>query len=149
MKRLIPLLLVTALGTGGCGLLLDLLRPTRTSVILRNNGAFPVDARLFISSIQEIPELLLIADTSRALDYTVQPDGQVLFSRDCDDLQAIILFDADLRIIGQVGPATSTGVLRDGDEFGCGDTIVFTFDHSELLVDFDVTVTVESFSVVP
>ena len=34
-------------------------------------------------------------------------------------------------------------VLRDGDDFSCGDTIVFTFDHSGILVDFDVTVSID------
>ena len=36
-----------------------------------------------------------------------------------------------------------TDVLRDGDEFGCGDTITFTFDHSDALFDFFITVEIE------
>ena len=37
----------------------------------------------------------------------------------------------------------SIDVLRDGDDFRCGDTFVFTFDHSLVLVDFDVSVSVQ------
>jgi len=55
-----------------------------------------------------------------------------VFSKDCDNLQAIIISDADLEVVGE----EDTGTLRDGDDFGCGDTIIFTFD----LIDFDITV---------
>ncbi|MCH7884473.1 MAG: hypothetical protein IIC01_04415, partial [Planctomycetes bacterium] len=51
--------------------------------------------------------------------------------------------DADLLILGDIGPEANSDVLRDGDDFSCGDTIVFTFDHSGILVDFDVIVSVD------
>jgi hypothetical protein len=47
-------------------------------------------------------------------------------------------------VVGEIGPETDTGVLRDGDDFGCGDRITFTFDHSAVIVDFDVTVDVSN-----
>jgi hypothetical protein len=37
-------------------------------------------------------------------------------------------------------PDTQSEVLRRGEDFECGGTIVFTFTHSAALVDFDVSV---------
>jgi hypothetical protein len=46
-------------------------------------------------------------------------------------------------VAGESGPRASSQVLRDGTDFGCGDTIVFTCDHSAAIVDFDISVAVE------
>ena len=73
----------------------------------------------------------------------VGDDDTRSFTQSCDDLQAIMIEDADLQIIGGIGPEANTDVLRDGDDFGCGDTIVFTFDHSDLIFDFEIEVDVE------
>lgn len=136
------------LGTGcdQLGTIIGLLPSAQTKVELVNNGSFPVDAKLYISDEQDIPESLLTSDVGTMLEFTIGEGMTTTFSRDCDELQAIIISDADLLIIGEVGPETSTGVLRDGDDFSCGDTIVFTFDHSEVIVDFDVTHSVRAAS---
>ena len=42
-----------------------------------------------------------------------------------------------------MGPEANTDVLRDGDEFRCGSTIVFTFSHSAAVFDFGITTRVE------
>jgi len=72
----------------------------------------------------------------------VAAGGVYPLSRNCDDLQAVVIEDADLRIIGGIGPETDSDVLRDGDEFGCGDTVTFTFTSSDLGTNFEVTPTV-------
>lgn len=127
----------------GCGALIGLLSPDTTRVRLLNNGAFDVDIVLYIDDDQEIPGDLL-TEVGTRLEYTVPPGETRTFSRDCDALQAIVIDDADLAVVGQVGPNAETEVLRDGDDFGCGDTIEFTFDHSAVLVDFDISVAVQS-----
>lgn len=126
----------------GCPFLIDLLRPRTTTVRLVNEGAFPVEVELYYDDDQEIPEALL-RETGTRREFTLDPGQVASFSDDCDDLQAVMIDDADLRIVGGIGPETDTGVLRDGDEFGCGDVITFTFDHSEIIVDFDVTFSVD------
>jgi hypothetical protein len=136
-------LLVLSVSLAGCAAFFDIVQPNRTVVRLVNNGAFPVRVELFISDEQDIPEDLLTADSDDREVFTVGPGGVESFSMDCDGLQAIIIDEADLQLVGQVGPETGTDVLRDGDDFGCGDTINFIFDHSELIVDFDVEVVVE------
>jgi len=126
----------------GCGAIIDFFQPSTTSVTLINNSDFPVDVTLFIDDEQNIPEDAL-TEVGEQIDRTLQPGEVASFSRDCDELQAIIVEDADLRVVVGVSPETSTDVLRDGDDFGCGDRIIFTFDHSALLVDFNVTVDVQ------
>ena len=77
-----------------------------------------------------------------ALDFIVDPGETFTFALACDDVQAIILEDADLRVVAGVSPETDSNLPRDGDEFRCGDTIIFTFDHGLLLVDFGVTISI-------
>jgi hypothetical protein len=125
----------------GCDALFDLIRPRIVTAQFVNNGDFTVDLTLYYSDIQDIPELLL-TETGEKAEISIPAGATRVFSRDCDDVQAIIIDDADLRVIGGVGPETSTDVLRDGDDFSCGSRITFTFDHSEAIVDFDVTVSV-------
>ena len=121
---------------------LGFLTPTRTvTVNLINHSDFAVDVDLFISDEQDIPEDLLVS-LGEKIEFTI-PAGQTRsFSRECDELQALIVSDADLMVIGQVGPSTDTNVLRDGTQFNCDDTIDLTFDHTPLLVDFAITVNV-------
>lgn len=132
--------IITGIGLAtlsGCGFIEDIFGPRLVQVQLVNDGDFDVDATIFISDEQDILEDLLIS-LGTELNFTIPAGETVSFERDCGDLQAIIIDDADLEVIGQVGPETRSDLLRDGSDFSCGDTIVFTFTHSALLVDFDV-----------
>lgn len=126
----------------GCGTLVDLLQPSTTGVRLVNNGEFAVDVTLYISENQETIEAVL-TETGTKLEYTVPAGDSVTFSRDCNELQAIVIENAELLLINEIGPETDSDVLRDGDDFNCGDTIVFTFTHSIAIVDFDVSTSVQ------
>ena len=140
----ITLTSVLLLSAGGCDALLGVLPPRVTSVRLVNNSDFSVSVVIFISDEQDIPEdLLTQEDIGTRLDFTLLPGESTSFSRDCDDLQAIIIDDADLLVIGQIGPEARTDVFRDGSDFGCGDTISFTFDHSAFLTDFHISTSVQ------
>jgi hypothetical protein len=119
----------------------DALGNDEVAVILQNASEdYDVQVELYYDDYQEVPESAL-TNLGRRRDYTLGPGESVTFTEECDDLQAIIIDDADLEIIGDIGPETSTRVLRDGTDFNCNDTLTFTFDHSELIVDFDVTFT--------
>ncbi len=137
------MLLVTMISVGstlaGCGF--ALIGPSRTTVELVNNGAFQVDVDLFYSDTQEILEIL-IKELGDELNISLAPGATETFSRNCDDLQAIIVDDADLRIIGGAGVDTMSDILRDGDDFRCGDTITFTFTHGVIPTDFNVRTSV-------
>jgi hypothetical protein len=118
------------------------LEPDTMNVVLTNNSDFPVEVDIRISSEQDVPQSVLDS-AGELIEFTV-PAGQVRsFSRDCEDLQAIRITEADLMVIGQVGPSTSSSTLRDGTQFNCGDTIQFTFDHTGVLLDFAITTTVQ------
>ena len=61
------------------------------------------------------------------------------FTRDCDDLQAIMIEDADLQVLGGlITPDADTDVLRDGSDFGCGDTLTFTFSHPDIALSLNI-----------
>ncbi len=126
----------------GCDSLVGLLRPSETMIVLANDSDFDVEIVLFYDDDQNILELLL-TEIGEEMRLTIGAGEQITFKRDCDDLQAIIIDDADLLLIGQLGPEVKTDVLRDGNEFGCGDTITFTFDHSDAIFDFSITVDFE------
>ena len=128
-------------GIAGCNAVDRLLSPNTVTVSLVNHGDYPVDVRLYISGDQNVVEDLL-TQFGNEVDYRVDAGGTVDFTRDCDNLQAIIIKNAALDVVGDIGPQKSTEVLRDGDDFGCGDQITFTFDHSDLILDFDIAVAV-------
>jgi hypothetical protein len=60
------------------------------------------------------------------------------FSENCEDLQAIFIKDASLRIIGGIGPGDSTSVFREPGDFGCGDTLLFIFTQNVIATDLDI-----------
>ena len=143
-RTLVPALMAgLTCGMTGCGFVLDQVTPNTTTVRLVNDGDFDVHVELFIDDDQEIPRDLL-TEVGTNLEFTLSPGEATSFSRDCDDLQAIVIDSADLDIVGDVGPSADTDVLRDGSDFGCGDTIRFAFDHSDVVVDFDISVAVDA-----
>ena len=140
---IIGTLLALAVGCDTLTPLIGTLQPNLVTVELVNNSDFAVEGTLFYDDDQDtIEEILVETGTERA--FTIAAGGRSSFSVRCDDLQAVIIDNASLQIVGDVGPEANTDVLRDGDDFGCGDTIVFTFDHSDEILDFDVTVTTRS-----
>lgn len=138
-KHLILILLLPALGS--CDAFVGFFQPTTTTVRLVNNADFDVQTTLYYSSEQLVPEDVLIT-AGTELSYTLSPGETASFSRDCDDLQAVIVDDADLQVIGGGGPEARSDVQRDGTNYNCGDIITFTFDHSAVVIDFDVAVSV-------
>jgi len=141
---IIGTLLVLVAGCDALPALLGTLQPNLVTVELVNNSSdFAVEGTLFYDNDQYTIEGILV-ETGTERTFTLAAGRRSSFSVHCDDLQAIIIHNASLQIVGDVGPEANTNVLRDGDDFGCGDTIVFTFDHSDVLVDFDVNVTTQS-----
>jgi hypothetical protein len=127
----------------GCPAIIDVLNPRQNTVRLVNNGTFPVIVEVRFNGDPHALEAVL-RETGRSRTFTLPANGGVAsFSQPCDDLQSVMVADADLQVIGQIGPETSSEVFREGDEFDCRDTIVFTFTNSALIVDFRVITTVE------
>lgn len=125
---------VLAMLSSGCGLL----SPSSVTVNLVNNGDFAVEVQIFVHSDQNVLETL-IDDVGEELNFSVPAGSTVTFARDCDDLQAIIIEDADLQILGGlITPDANTEVLRDGSDFGCGDTLTFTFTHPDLALSLNI-----------
>ena len=125
---------VLAMFSSGCGLL----SPSSVTVNLVNNGDFAVEVQVFVHSDQNVLEAL-IDDVGEELNFSVPAGSTVSFTRDCDDLQAIIINDADLQILGGLfTPDADTDVLRDGSDFGCGDTLTFTFTHPDLAISLSI-----------
>ncbi len=140
------ILVGSLLSLSGCGViqaLLDALQEAETTTVeLRNQGDFPVEVLLYFDDDQETVDGV-IQETGTERTFTIADGATESFSEPCEELQAVIIDDADLQIVGDVGPEDRTGLLRDGDDFGCGDTIVFTLTHSDVVTDFEITVSVE------
>jgi hypothetical protein len=116
---------------GGC------LSPNNTTVNLVNLADFPVDVTLFYDDNQNTPEAILV-DVGRERQFRVQPGATSSFFDNCNSLQAIVIQKAELSIVGSIGPSTSSRVYRDGTDFGCGNTITFTFTQSVLATDLNI-----------
>jgi len=125
LAGLVPLLM------GGCPLL-----PRSTVVEFANDAVAPVRVTLVYHDQQEIPEDV-IDELGREVEIDVDPGEVRVISRSCDDLQAVLV-RAELRLLGDIGPEESAGVYRDGDDFGCGDTLRFTFTDDDLGTDLQI-----------
>jgi hypothetical protein len=139
----ITLSLLVGIFLVGCDSLsgiLDLFLPTTTSVRLVNNTGFTVEGTLYYSDQQDMPEAILTNDLlATELDFTLLAGAnRVILTESCEDLQAIIIDDAEMLLFPGISPDADTGVLRDGDEFNCGNEIVFTFT---LTPDFEIIAT--------
>jgi hypothetical protein len=112
----------------------------QTTVRLVNNTDHTVEVRLFYDDDQELPEDLIELDGIE-VNRTLLSGEVEAFSRDCGSLQAIFIEHAELRILGDIGPEEDTGVFREPDDFGCGDTLTFTFTQNVLGSDLDIDFT--------
>ena len=112
--------------------------PNTTSVRLVNHTAFPIQVTVYYDSHQNIIEQLL-ESVGTKYEATVAPGASEFFSRDCDELQAITIQEAKMVIVGDVGPSTDSLVYRDGTDFGCGDTLTFTFTQPTLPTELNVS----------
>lgn len=126
MKRLVLLLPLVGIfaATQGCV-------PQQTSVELVNDTDFTVDVQLFYDSEQNLPADVIEIDGTE-LNFSLAPGETRSFSRDCQDLQAIFIKDADMRVAPGISPQADTDVYREPDDFTCGDTIRFTFTAGNL-----------------
>lgn len=99
-----------------------------------------VEGRLLYHEDQNILESVLteVSAGRSEREFDLGPGETSTFSDNCDDLQAIMIENADLQLLGGFGPNASTDVFRDGDDFNCGDTITFTFSPSALLTELDI-----------
>jgi hypothetical protein len=107
-----------------------------TVVEFTNNANASVRVTLFYSDQQDTPEEVL-EEFGQTFESDVPAGETRTFSRDCAEIQAVLV-NGDLRLLGGIGPETTSNVFRDGSDFGCGDTIRFTFTQSLLGTDLDV-----------
>lgn len=145
---IIATLAITLVPLFGCGALFNLLQPNTTEVRLVNDGDHTVDVTLYYGDDQETIEAVL-TETGTKLEYNIEAGQSVSFNRNCGELQAIIIENAALDIIGEIGPEADTEVLRDGTDFNCGDRIVFTFTHSAAIIDFEINTAVQQRDTTP
>ena len=135
MKRLVlsTMLGCLAVSMGACPF-----NPTTTTVQLVNDGNFPVEVTMYVGGSQyTTKELLRIA--GEEIERTVPARQTVTITRDCEDLEAVFIDNAKVSIAG-VGPEDESDLLRDGTDFGCGDTIRFTFTYTLLPPNLDIGV---------
>jgi hypothetical protein len=73
------------------------------------------------------------------VDFTIAAGNTESFSKNCNDIQAVMVH-VDVMVAGSIGPSKTSDVFRDGDDFGCGDTVSFTFTTpafpSDVNIDF-------------
>lgn len=130
--------IVAVAGCGSLGSLLDVLQPSVTRVQLVNDGDYAVEVELVYGGDQNALESILTS-LGEKVEVTVQAGQTYSFSVDCEELQAIVIENAALQVLGGIGPETDTDVYRDGDDFGCGDTLTFRFDNPTLPTAISVT----------
>lgn len=142
IRRMLTAAMVPLLGcVTGCGIGGLLGGSTALSVELVNDSDYAVEVTAYTSEEDDIPASL-IDDVGREHSRTIAAGQTARLTFNCDDARAIVIDRASLSVVGGLGPVTQTDVLRDESDFACGDTLVFTFDHTSIVFDFAVTTSV-------
>jgi hypothetical protein len=110
----------------------------QTSIVLRNQTNFTVDVELYYHHRQEIPQFL-IDETGTRMTFSIPPNGVESFSRPCEDLQAIYIKDAQMRVLPGISPDANTRIYREPDDFGCANTLTFTFTQNVIATSLNVS----------
>jgi hypothetical protein len=137
----LSLLGITLAGCDGLGGLIGVIRPDRVTVQLVNSTDFEVDVMLRVSASDDITIKDFLDELGQELTFILAAGQSTSFSRDCDDLGSIRVEDADMLIIGEVGPDEETEPINLEREFDCGDTIRYTFEAPSTLrltIDTDI-----------
>lgn len=135
---MVRVMLAATLVTVVVGLNACWLPPPQTTVSLVNSTNHRVDVQLFYHENQYLTEGL-IERNGVEVTVSVAPGATYTFSRNCEDLQAIFIKDADLRLVGTIGPEASTRVYREPGDFGCGDILTFTFTQNTLGTSLEIS----------
>ncbi len=137
MKRTLAILFLSlaVLIPTGCDSLIGLLQLDIVTVVMINEGNDNIEGELYYASEQLLPREAIIAGGER-VNFDLRAGETFVFSRDCDDLQAILIADADVQSV--FGQNESTSTLRDGTDFNCGDRITYRFRYNDLGLNFDI-----------
>jgi hypothetical protein len=137
--RLFTLSIVAvAMAMLGCNGLLDALGPSTTTVTLVNSGSGTLTVQIFTGTNQNASDFELEGFGDEQ-NITVPANSTRTFSLPCDDLQALLVADADVDIFAGIGPSADLDVLRDGTDFNCGDTVTLTFTYTLLPPNLTIT----------
>ncbi|RMF73922.1 MAG: hypothetical protein D6744_15105 [Planctomycetota bacterium] len=128
---------VCSLSLAGC----PLVGVPITTVVLDNQATFPVEVVMYVGPDQNVLRDVLTA-FGEEITVTVPAGATRVIRRNCDELQAVVIDNAKLLVLGGIGPEEDTQVLRDGSDFGCGDTIRFTFTDSALFTNLDISTSI-------
>ena len=116
----------------GCDALRSLIVPSTVTVRFVNRAGASVDVSMRYSDIEDITKSLLeVVGTQRESTIAAFDEGD-LGPFECEEFRAVMIDDADLNVLGDVDG--STGAFRDGEDFNCGDTLVFTFTSPSAFV---------------
>ena len=134
-----------AIAVAGCGVLGnigDILGANRVTVRLINaSDQFDVNVEVrYGDENLETKDLLKVL--GEEVNRTLSPGESSEFTGDCDELESIFVDEAEL-LAPLLNLKEDTDVIVDGDNFSCGDTIVYTFTHSAIIVDFDISTSVQ------
>ena len=127
-----------AAATAGCGFGLSIFLPSTVTLTFVNEiGDFDINGKVaFDNRDALLPADLIGFGESRS--FSVAGGGSTSIGPlRCGDVESLVLYEAELQVIGGIGPDTNTGILRIDEDYDCGDEIVFTFTGNVL--DLDVT----------
>jgi hypothetical protein len=136
------LVIATVAGCGALGFLENILGSNSVTVRLVNNSdQFNVDVQVRYGD-ENLETKDLIKALGEEVNRTLSPGESSVFTRDCDELESIFIDEAELQA-PLLTLKEDTDVIVDGDNFRCGDTIVYTFTHSEVIIDFNILTAIQ------
>lgn len=145
-------LLSAALSAGGCGNLggvLDALGISSDTVTLKlvNETAFRVEPEVFVTDtdlgLDLITEELVTLGINRLDVDDLSPGDSVTRTFDCDEIEAVMASDAELKTGLGISPDADSDLFVQGEQFECGDTV--TVRYTGGVGDFSARINAQRF----
>lgn len=146
MKRMIlSLLVLVGFGCDNFSIIVDgvNLNPSTVTLVLVNETEFPVTPSVFVSDLGDLifdalTETVLTASENEQNFGDLDPQETVRRSYDCDDFEAVMAEDAEIRIAPGNSPEDSTQMFVEDRDFECGDTVTITYSGGQ--TDFNARI---------
>ncbi|MBK9120079.1 MAG: hypothetical protein IPM18_10840 [Phycisphaerales bacterium] len=122
----------------GCPLFGPEVPATNTTIELRNNGDFTVEAVLIYGSSTSATANELRASGTRVA-VTIPAGDTAKIERACNALGSMLIDEALLIIPGTFPRSTTTGVVRRDTDFTCGQILRYSFTHPAVPTTLNAT----------
>ncbi|NOT00770.1 MAG: hypothetical protein HOP29_09100 [Phycisphaerales bacterium] len=143
------LVMAPSAGCGNLGTVLDALGVSSDTVTLKlvNETPFRVEPEVFVTDtdlgLEFVTEELVTLGVNRLAVEDLAPGVSVTRTFDCDDIEALMASEAELKTGLGISPDADSDLFVQGEQFECGDTV--TLRYTGGVGDFSARINAQRF----